>query len=66
MRTSSKMAEARTSKALKMIQLLGNLNNTSVYEYTEEDIKKIEGALNRAVKEMVSNLATGTKVQFSL
>ena len=35
------LAEKRVSNALKQIQLIGNLSNTRVYEYDEEDIKKI-------------------------
>lgn len=36
-----RLAEARTNKILKMIELLGNLSNTSSYEYTEEDVNRI-------------------------
>lgn len=35
------LAEKRVSNTLKQIQLIGNLSNTRVYEYDEEDIKKI-------------------------
>ena len=34
-----KLAEARVSKALKELQLIGNLSNRSAYEYSEEDVK---------------------------
>ena len=36
-----RLAEARTNKILKMVELLGNLSNKSSYEYTEEDINRI-------------------------
>ena len=36
-----RLAEARTNKIIKMIELLGNLSNTSTYEFTEEDINSI-------------------------
>ena len=36
-----RLAEARTNKILKMIELLGNLSNTSSYEYTEEEVNQI-------------------------
>lgn len=36
-----RLAEARTNKILKMIELLGNLSNTSSYEYTEEEVNHI-------------------------
>ncbi len=44
-----KLASARVSKALKDIQLIGNLSNRSNYDYTEEDITKIFKALNEEI-----------------
>jgi hypothetical protein len=41
-----KLASARVSKALKDIQLIGNLANRSNYDYTDEDVTKIFKALN--------------------
>ena len=35
------MAEASVNKILKMIELLGNLSNTSSYEYTEVEVNQI-------------------------
>ena len=45
-----RIAEARTNKILEMMRLLGNCASTNNYEYTEEDIKKIFGALERELK----------------
>lgn len=42
----TKLASARVSKALKDIQLIGNLSNRSNYDYTDEDVAKIFKALN--------------------
>lgn len=39
------LANKRVSKALKSIQLIGNLSNRSNYDYTDEDIAKIFRAL---------------------
>lgn len=36
-----KLAEMRVNKALKAIQLIGNLSNRSNYDYTDADITKI-------------------------
>ena len=44
-----KLASARVSKALKDIQLIGNLANRSNYDYTDEDITKIFKALNEEI-----------------
>jgi len=41
-----KLASARVSKALKDIQLIGNLANRSNYDYTDGDVTKIFKALN--------------------
>ncbi|WOJ92925.1 hypothetical protein R0135_14180 [Congregibacter variabilis] len=47
-----KLAEARVSKALKDIKLIGNLSNRSNYDYSQDDVKKIYSALNKALSEM--------------
>lgn len=43
------LAEARVNKALKDIQLIGNLSNRSNYDYTEEDVERIFKALSREI-----------------
>lgn len=45
-----RLAEARTNKILDMMKLLGNCSSKSNYEYTEEDVKKIFGAIEREMK----------------
>lgn len=45
-----RIAEARTNKILEMMRLLGNCASTNNYEYTEEDIKKIFGALEKELR----------------
>lgn len=44
------LAEARVSKTLKDLQLIGNLSNRSAYEYSEADVRKIFAALQRALE----------------
>jgi len=41
-----KLATKRVSKALKAIQLIGNLSNKSNYDYTDDDVQKIFKALH--------------------
>jgi len=36
-----KLAQARTRKAAKTIQLIGNLSNKANYQYTDEQVQKI-------------------------
>lgn len=44
-----RLAQARVNKALKDIQLIGNLSNRSNYDYTDDDITKIFKALNEEI-----------------
>ena len=46
-----RIAEARTQKVLDMLELIGNLSNTSFYEYTDEEIETIFNAIQKSVKE---------------
>lgn len=47
-----RLAERRTSVALKSIKLIGNLSNKNNYEYADADAKKILGALTRELDEL--------------
>ena len=49
-----RLAEARVSKAMQAIRLVGNLNNRSAYDYSEDDLKKIVKALTSEVDAMVA------------
>ncbi|PSH56314.1 hypothetical protein [Phyllobacterium sophorae] len=44
------LAEARVNKALKDVQLIGNLSNKSAYEFNEADVRKIFGALQKGLE----------------
>ena len=52
-----RLAENRVNKALKDVQLIGNLSNRNAYEYTDDDIRKIFGALQGGLN--------GAKARFS-
>lgn len=45
-----RLAEARTNKIIEMLKLLGNCSNTGSYEYTDDDVKKIFGEIERETK----------------
>lgn len=45
-----RLAEARTNKILDMMKLLGNCSSKTNYDYTEEDVKKIFGAIEKELK----------------
>ena len=44
-----KLASVRVSKALKDIQLIGNLSNRSNYDYTDEDVTRIFKAIQEEI-----------------
>lgn len=45
-----RISENRVSKILVLLSQLTNLTNTSFYEYTDEDIKKIFDTLEEEMK----------------
>ncbi len=44
------LAEARVTRAMKDIRLIGNLSNKSAYTYSEEDVRRIFRALQRELE----------------
>lgn len=52
------LANKRVSRAMKAIQLIGNLSNRSNYDYTAEDVTKIFKALQDEI--------AGCKTRFEL
>lgn len=45
-----KLAEQRTNKVLKAIEVLSHCSNTYTYEYTDEQVKKIFDAIDEELK----------------
>ncbi len=41
------LAETRVNRAIKDLQLIGNLSNRGAYEYSPDDVKKIFRALQK-------------------
>lgn len=54
-----RIAEARVSRAIKSIQVIGNLGNRSNYDYTEEDVRAIIGALQAEINELKGKFKPG-------
>lgn len=52
-----RLAEARTNKIIDMIQLLGNCSNSSVYEYTQQDVEQIFSAIETELREAKKKFA---------
>lgn len=64
-----RIAENRTNKIITMISSLSNFSNTSFYEYTNEQIEEMFGAiqseLDKQKNELLSN-NEGKKRKFEL
>lgn len=63
-----RIAEARTQKVLDMIELIGNLSNTSFYEYTDEEIEMIFNEIQKALRDNKEKFKNNgkTKRRFTL
>jgi hypothetical protein len=46
------LAEARVSRAMQAIRVVGNLSNRNNYEYSDDDVKKIVKALSSEIEAM--------------
>lgn len=61
-----RLAEGRVTRAIDAIRVIGNLSNTSNYEYTEEDTKKIIAVLQSEINDLKGQFAPkGKKVSVS-
>ena len=47
-----RLAIARVNNAIKQLDLIGNLSNSSSYNYTDDEVRKIMSTLNQKVKEV--------------
>jgi energy-converting hydrogenase A subunit M len=47
-----RLAEARVSRAMQAIRVVGNLSNRSNYDFSDDDVKKISRALNVEIEAM--------------
>jgi hypothetical protein len=56
-----RLSAPRIQKAAKAIDLLGNLANTSSYEYTPEDIEKMFSYLQKQLDDVKAKFETSTK-----
>lgn len=60
-----RLAELRVSNSLDAIRKLGLLGNKSQYEYTDDDIAKIDAALVKAKDAALTAMRTGKPTQSS-
>jgi hypothetical protein len=55
-----RIAEARTSRAIKSVRLIKNLNNKYLYEYESEEINLIISTLQNEVDELTRTFQNKT------
>ena len=64
-----RIAENRVNKIIDMISLLGNLSNSSFYEYTDEQIETIFNAIENELEKQKQKFVKkkdGRKKKFEL
>lgn len=64
-----RLAEARVNRALREIRLIGNLSNRGAYEFSDADIRKMFGALQKgldAAKSRFLDADGGSVTEFKL
>ncbi len=53
------LAEKRVNRAIKELRLISNLSNTTNYEYTEDDVRKIFKILESTIKDSKAKFRNG-------
>jgi hypothetical protein len=64
-----RLAESRTSNAIRAIRTIGKLGNKAQYEFDETDIRKVASALIREIDAMKARMGehgSRNKVEFKL
>ena len=61
-----RLAEQRTNAVLEKIRILGNCANRSLYDYTEEDVRRIFHAIHAELRKSRDKFENGKPKQFSL
>ena len=61
-----RLAVYRTNEILRRLKVLGNCSNRSAYSYTEPEINKIFGEIERKVKEVKSKFHFPKEKRFEL
>ena len=61
-----RLASRRTETVVERIRILANCANTQLYEYSEEDVKKIFRAVDRELRAARTKFANSQRSNFSL
>jgi hypothetical protein len=61
-----RLATIRAQKVLEKLRVLGNCSNTGLYEYDDEDIKKIFTAIEKELRRTKLKFEKPEKIHFDL
>jgi len=61
-----KLAEKRTNAILERVRILGNLANRSAYDYTDEDVRRVFGAIKAELRRIEAIFQTTKRREFRL
>ena len=64
--TFRRLASQRTNAVLEKLRILGNCANRGLYEYTEEDVRKIFRAIEAEMKRTKAKFSGTKKENFQL
>lgn len=62
----TRVAERRTNAVLEKIRVLGNCANHAMYEYTDDDVTKVFGAIKKSLRETESLFRDKSNKRFQL
>jgi len=61
-----RLAVARTNKIIKMLRLLSNLSNKSIYDYSDDEVKRIFRAIEQELRTARSRFSEKSDDHFTL
>lgn len=61
-----RLANYRTNMVLEKLRILGNLSNKANYDYSDEEIYKIFGAIDSQLRTIKAKFLGSTKKEFKL
>jgi len=61
-----RLATQRTNAVLNRLRILGHCSNPQLYEYTQEDVRKIFRAIELEVKAVKAKFINSSKSEFQL
>jgi hypothetical protein len=61
-----RLASRRTNSVLNQLKILGNCSNKYVYDYTEEDVRKIFAEIDKRVRETKAKFRASLTKEFKL